>query len=116
MPRRTTPKRERAHEQLEHRRKIYRMISQAKESGRMRKEDRFPKEPVDSGSGESTVDAKHENPWYSGILAELDEPSLFQVSNDKARRAYRFLYLPSFSSPITVRLEIANDGSGEVHV
>jgi hypothetical protein len=59
---------------------------------------------------------KHENPWYSGILAQLDEPSLYEASNDRARRAYRFLYCPSFSSPIAVRLEITRDGSGEVHV
>jgi hypothetical protein len=82
----------------------------------MHSENRSPEELVNSKLDEPRGDARHVHSWYSDILAQLDEPSLCELSNDRAGRAYRLLYLPSFDFPIAVRLEIARDGSGEVHV
>jgi hypothetical protein len=50
--------------------------------------------------------------WYSGTLRALEEPSLFALRNDPSRRVYRFLWLPSFHRPISVRLTINADSSG----
>jgi hypothetical protein len=50
--------------------------------------------------------------WYGRTLAALSEPSLFELRTDKAAQVYRFLWLPSFDRPISVRLTINPDGSG----
>lgn len=52
--------------------------------------------------------------WYSGTLSALQEPSLFALRNDKSIQAYRFLWLPSFHRPISVRLTINADGTGAI--
>src|SRR5262249_54821281 len=52
--------------------------------------------------------------WYSSTLRALEEPSLFALRNDPSRRVYRFLWLPSFHRPISVRLTINADGSGSI--
>jgi hypothetical protein len=52
--------------------------------------------------------------WYSGTLRSLEEPSLFALRNDQSHRVYRFLWLPSFHRPISVRLTINADGSGSI--
>jgi len=52
--------------------------------------------------------------WYSRTLAALGEPSLFDLRADKSVQAYRFLWLPSFHRPISVRLTINSDGSGSL--
>jgi hypothetical protein len=54
------------------------------------------------------------NSWYSCTLAALTEPSLFALRNDRSIRVYRFLWLPSFHRPITVRLTINSDGSASI--
>lgn len=72
----------------------------------MQSENRSPKELVNSRFDEPRKDARHVHIWYSDILAQLDEPSLCELSNDRARRAYRLLYLPSFDFPIAVRLKM----------
>jgi hypothetical protein len=54
--------------------------------------------------------------WYGRTLAALSEPSLFQLRTDKAAQVYRFLWLPSFNRPISVRLTINPDGSGSIIV
>jgi len=52
--------------------------------------------------------------WYSGTLSALQEPSLFALRNDKSIEVYRFLWLPSFHRPISVRLTINLDGTGSI--
>jgi hypothetical protein len=52
--------------------------------------------------------------WYAQTLTALTEPSLFELRADKTVQIYRFLWLPSFHRPISVRLTINSDGSGAV--
>lgn len=52
--------------------------------------------------------------WYSGTLSALQEPSLFALRDDKSTQVYRFLWLPSFHLPISVRLTVNTDGSGSI--
>lgn len=52
--------------------------------------------------------------WYACTLRELNEPSLFALRNDKSAQVYRFLWIPSFHRPISVRLTINIDGTGSV--
>lgn len=47
------------------------------------------------------------NEWYSAQLAAMNEPVLWQSSNSKL--VFRFLYLPSFCDPITIRMVINSD-------
>jgi hypothetical protein len=50
--------------------------------------------------------------WYANTLVALDEPSLFASRDDKSLQVYRFLWLPSFQLPISVRLTVNPDGTG----
>jgi len=50
--------------------------------------------------------------WYSRNLQAMSEPSLWELSKDKAAEVYRFIYLRSFDPPIVVRLTVQKDGSG----
>ena len=52
--------------------------------------------------------------WYTRTLTALAEPSLYELRADKAVQVYRFLWLPSFHRPISVRLTINSDGTGSV--
>jgi hypothetical protein len=52
--------------------------------------------------------------WYACTLAALREPSLFAMRNDKSAEVYRFLWLPSFHRPISVRLIINVEGTGTI--
>jgi|SRR5579862_339674 len=52
--------------------------------------------------------------WYSGTLSALQESSLFALRNDKSIQVYRFLWLPSFHRPISVRLTVNADGTGSI--
>ena len=52
--------------------------------------------------------------WYSSTLSALREPSLFALRNDKSIQVYRFLWLPSFQRPISIRLTINADGTGSI--
>ena len=65
-----------------------------------------------------TVDKvdKFEYSWYSKALIALKEPSLYELSNNKKNRVYRFLYIRSFHPPISFRLEINKDNSGVLYV
>jgi hypothetical protein len=47
-------------------------------------------------------------------LSFLDEPPLFALRNNRSLQVYRFLWLPSFHRPISVRLTINADGSGSI--
>ena len=50
--------------------------------------------------------------WYSGQLRALKEPSLWELSKTQTTQTYRFLWLRSFHHPISVRLDIRQDGTG----
>ena len=52
--------------------------------------------------------------WYSFTLRALHEPSLFALRNDQSLQVYRFLWLPSFHRPISIRLTINAYGSGSI--
>jgi len=52
--------------------------------------------------------------WYACTLTALKEPSLFELRSTETSEVYRFLWLPSFHDPISVRLAIKPDGSGVV--
>lgn len=49
--------------------------------------------------------------WYTRHLVALKEPSLWELSKkDPNAEVYRFLYLRSFDSPISIRFVITGDG------
>ncbi len=52
--------------------------------------------------------------WYSTQLRALNEPSLLQLSQDKTRESYRFVWLRSFHHPVAVRVDVRPDGIGEL--
>jgi hypothetical protein len=47
-------------------------------------------------------------------LSALEEPPLFGLRDNRSLQVYRFLWLPSFHRPISVRLTINADGSGSI--
>jgi hypothetical protein len=52
--------------------------------------------------------------WYSSQLRALQEPSLWEVSQDKQQEVYRFLWLRTFHQPVAIRLLVFDDGRGQV--
>ncbi len=68
----------------------------------------FPDGALASDKEQSDFCAK----GYSKYLQAMNEPSLWELSQDKAAHAYRFIYLRTFDPPITVRLTVQKDGSG----
>ena len=52
--------------------------------------------------------------WYAYTLSLLEEPPLFALRDNKSLQVYRFLWLPSFHRPISVRLTVNPDGSGSI--
>ena len=54
--------------------------------------------------------------WYSKFLAAMEEPSLYQLSQEKKIHSYRFLWLRTFDNPISLRLSIDPEGTGLVTV
>ncbi len=54
--------------------------------------------------------------WYGKHLRAMNEPSLFQASNDPSAQAYRFLWLRSFHAPVAVRLQVHPGGDGTLTV
>jgi hypothetical protein len=52
--------------------------------------------------------------WYAYTLNALEEPPLFPLRSNGSVQVYRFLWLPSFQRPISVRLTINSDGSGSI--
>jgi hypothetical protein len=65
------------------------------------------------GTLDGTEQASHfKEEWYSGQLRALKEPSLWELSKTQKTQTYRFLWLRSFHHPISVRLDIRQDGTG----
>jgi hypothetical protein len=57
------------------------------------------------------------NSWatrYSKYLIALQEPSLSSRSKSGASESYRFLWLRTFHRPVSVRLDVGNDGVATV--
>jgi hypothetical protein len=54
--------------------------------------------------------------WYSRHLRAMGEPSLWELSQSQMAATYRFLWLRTFHHPVSARLSIATDGSGELVV
>jgi hypothetical protein len=52
--------------------------------------------------------------WYAKHLRAMAEPSLWSTSKDPFVQSYRFLWLRSFHHPVSVRLEVAKDGSAKL--
>jgi len=51
---------------------------------------------------------------YSQHLLSMGEPSLWAMSEDEDKQAYRFLWLRTFHYPISIRLEIDEEGMGNL--
>jgi hypothetical protein len=50
--------------------------------------------------------------WYSKHLKAMKEPSLWQLSKkDRSATVYRFLWLPTFHRPVSVRLVRSSEGT-----
>jgi hypothetical protein len=50
--------------------------------------------------------------WYSKPLKAMKEPSLWQLSKtDRSATVYRFLWLPTFHRPVSVRLVRSSEGT-----
>ena len=54
--------------------------------------------------------SEFEQGWYSPILKKMDEPSLMTLKDTRSQ-LFRFIYLPTWGNPISVRLSII-DGIG----
>lgn len=50
--------------------------------------------------------------WYSAEVVALKEPSLLTRSPSTSSESYRFLWLRSFHHPISIRLDVREDGTG----
>ncbi len=64
-------------------------------------------------------DPKGSQEWiglYSKYLKSMREPSLFDHSQAGPSQSYRFLWLRSFHKPVSVRLDIRNDGAAVLTV
>jgi hypothetical protein len=50
--------------------------------------------------------------WYSKALKAMKEPSLWKLSQkDRSATVYRFLWLPTFSRPVAVRVVRSSEGA-----
>ena len=54
--------------------------------------------------------------WYVELLGTLQEPSLYELSNDTNLNSYRFLWLRTFDNPIALRLSLNEDGSAILNI
>lgn len=54
--------------------------------------------------------------WYVPHLRAMHEPSLWELSKKQSGETYRFLWLRTFHHPVSARLLVASDGSGELVV
>lgn len=54
--------------------------------------------------------------WYSDMLIALEEPSLFQISQESNSQCYRFLWLRTFHKPMSFRIVVSANGSGVLFV
>jgi len=64
----------------------------------------------------SPQETEHCDRWYVPHLAAMKEPSLWELSKNQSDEVYRFLWLRTFNRPVSARLEVAADGSGELIV
>lgn len=46
----------------------------------------------------------------------MDEPSLWELSKSQSVESYRFLWLRTFNRPVSARLTIVKDGSGDLSI
>jgi hypothetical protein len=70
--------------------------------------DYFPSGTLDDTAQSSLFKEQ----WYSDQLRAFKEPSLWELSKTQKSQTYRFLWLRSFHRPISVRLDIHEDGTG----
>jgi|SRR5271167_3897029 hypothetical protein len=70
--------------------------------------DYFPPRVLD----ETEQSSHFRERWYSDQLQALKEPSLWEQSKTQTSQTYRFLWLRSFDRPISVRLDVKEDGTG----
>src|SRR3954465_6649960 len=54
--------------------------------------------------------------WFSGVLANFNEPSLYQPADAEKNESYRFTYLRSFHEAVVIRMTVQPEGTGELHV
>lgn len=54
--------------------------------------------------------------WYSKFLTAMEEPSLYQLTQEKKIHCYRFLWLRTFDDPISLRLSVDPEGTGLITV
>jgi hypothetical protein len=52
--------------------------------------------------------------WYSQQLKALQEPSLWETSRTAKGQVFRFLWLRSFHHPVVIRLNVNDDGTGDL--
>ena len=52
--------------------------------------------------------------WYSGQLAALQEPSLWELSKTQQTQSYRFLWLRTFHHPVAIRVDVNADGTSQL--
>jgi hypothetical protein len=52
--------------------------------------------------------------WYSGQLAALEEPSLWESSKTQKIESYRFLWLRTFHHPVAIRMVVNADGTSRL--
>ncbi len=72
--------------------------------------DYFPPGILD----ETPQSSQFKEQWYSEQLRALKEPSLWQLSKTQKTQTYRFLWLRSFNHPISVCLDVSEDGTAVV--
>jgi hypothetical protein len=72
--------------------------------------DYFPPGALD----DTPQSSQFKEPWYSEQLRALQEPSLWEFSKTQKTQTYRFLWLRSFDHPISVRLDVAENGTAVV--
>lgn len=61
-------------------------------------------------------ETEHCERWYVPHLRAMGEPSLWELSKSKTEESYRFLWLRTFNRPVSARLTIAEDGSGQLAI
>lgn len=61
-------------------------------------------------------ETEHCERWYAPHLQAMGEPSLWELSTSQSIESYRFLWLRTFNRPVSARLTIANDGSGQLSI
>ena len=55
------------------------------------------------------------NSWYTKQLNALEELSLYKQKIEEEKKIFRFTWLRTFHNPISIRLEILQNGSGVLY-